>query len=211
MNKDEIKQIINISIIMAFSIVLVDIFLFSIPIKIFPLLKSISKGISIASIFWVFYISLGWRLPIFSNIFYRPNVNGTWVGEILSDFSDKNGKASPPITIAITIRQNFLRVHFTTFTKEAISVSYSETFRLNKEEGIKNLTYMYSKDTSQSLSANSQEGATELRLVIVDNKKELKGKYFSNLKTNGTIHVNFISRKYSDSFIHAKGLKDGKF
>lgn len=118
----------------------------------------------------------------------------------------RESKTNSRKKLAIVIRQTFLRVHFTTYTDSAISISYSETFRLNKEEGIKHLAYLFIKDTSQSLSTNAQEGATELKLVESETSRTLNGKYFSNLKTNGMIEVKFISKKQVDSFKDALEL-----
>jgi hypothetical protein len=98
-----------------------------------------------------------------------------------------------------------LRIHFTTFTDNFVGHSYSETFYLNKDRGLKNVAYLFRKDTSQNNDEILQEGATELRLIIAADKK-LEGKYWSNRKTNGTIKVQFISDSHVDSFSAASKL-----
>ena len=42
-------------------------------------------------------------------------------------------------------------------------------------------------------------GATELRL-IESNPNRFEGKYWSNIKTNGTLKLKFLSKKIVDSY-----------
>ena len=102
-----------------------------------------------------------------------------------------------------------MRIHFTTFTNSFIGTSYSETLSLKKETGLKNVAYLYRKETSQDDDEFLQEGATELRLIN-SNPRKLEGKYWSNQKTNGKIEVCFISREVVDSFNDAKSLKNNE-
>jgi len=161
--------------------------------------KSISFGLTAVTLFWGFYFNYGWKWPIIKKMFYRPNINGTWVGELESDWKDKNGNQIPNKKIFVVIRQNFLRVNFSTFTDNFIGKSYSETFALNKTRGIKNVAYLYRKETSVKGDNLNNEGATELRL-IESRPNRLEGKYWSNIKTNGTLKFTFLSKKTVDSY-----------
>lgn len=168
--------------------------------------RALSFGITCTTFFWAFYYTCGWKLPVLDKIFYRPNLNGTWGGILKSDYTDENGNTKDDIKFYIVIRQSFLRIHFTTFTDSFIGTSYSETLSLKKEIGLKNVAYLYRKETSQEDDNFLQEGATELRLVMAETKR-LEGKYWSNRKTNGKISVSFISENKVDSFIDAQKLK----
>lgn len=159
--------------------------------------KAISYGISIVTIFWSFYIKWGWKWCLLKRIFYRPNVNGTWAGELESDYKDENGNLIPPKKIFLVIRQDFLRINISSFTDNFIGRSYSESFRLKKKSGIKNISYLYRKETSMNYTGNSAEGGAELRLIESRNNI-LEGKYWTNNKTNGTYKVTFITRTYID-------------
>jgi hypothetical protein len=167
------------------------------------LYKPFSTGITFSTLFWLLYVSHGWKWPFLKYIFYRPNLNGLWVGIIESDYVNESGESSKPKNIAIVIRQDFLRVHFTTLTDLAVSVSYSEKFCVNKDEGLKNVSYLFRKDTSQSIAQNPQEGATELRLYESKTEKRLIGKYFSNAKTNGNINVVYKNNLHVDTYSEA--------
>jgi len=202
MKKEELKIIVSVSIGLALALAFLFLSYNELDFNLENGLRSISLGISIITVFWTIYFSWGWKLPLLKLIFYRPNLNGTWYGKLDSDWVDEKGKDIPPKDFFIIIRQSFLRIHFTTFTNNYVGVSYSETFYLSKERGIKNIVYMYRKDTSLNNNEILQEGATELRLIEADMRK-LEGKYWSNTKTNGTIKVQFISTLQVDSFEEA--------
>lgn len=208
MKKDEFKLIVTISV--AFSVIIGCIYLLLLKCKFdhIHVFRAISFGLTLTTFFWSFYIIYGWKLPLINLIFYRPNINGTWSGKLVSDWKDENGNVKPPIDFYVVIRQTFLDIHFTTFTKDFIGRSYSENFRLSKETGLKNVVYLYSRDTSQNINGFIQEGGSELRLVESLNSKILEGKYWTNNKTQGTIKVYFLCKEHVDSFYEAENLKN---
>lgn len=206
MKKDELKLIVTISITIATVIAVIYIIVLNKEFNLSNGARAISSGITLTTFFWVFYFSTGWKLWGFRKLFYRPNLSGTWGGVLKSDWKDKNGKTVGDIEFYIVIRQSFLRIHFTTFTDSFIGTSYSETLSLKKEIGLKNVAYLYRKETSQDDNEALQEGASELRLIDSEPRK-LEGKYWSNRKTNGKIDVSFVSEKTVDSFNDAKSLK----
>ncbi len=205
MKKNELKLIVTISVILAVTIAFIYLWVLSIPVDTKNVLKGMSFGLSTTTTFWLFYFYWGWKIYPFSFIFYRPNLNGTWSGQLYSDWKDDHGDTTPAKEFHIVIRQSFYRIHFTTFTDSFVGTSYAETFRLDKDEGLKNIAYLFIKDTSQASNSSIHEGATELRL-IESNPRILEGKYFSSQKTNGEIKVNFIAKNHVDSFQDASGL-----
>lgn len=206
MKKGEISKIISISIFL--SAILTLLYLFYIrTVDIKSFYRGVSFSLTIITAFWTFYFTSGWKSCIFNKLFYRPNLNGTWGGKLISDWKDENGDTVPPKDFFIVIRQSFLRIHFTTFTDNFIGFSYAETFNLKKETGLKNVAYLYRKDTSLSNDEDLREGATELRLIISENSKRLEGKYWSNTKTQGKINVEFLNKKHYDSYECAKQKK----
>jgi len=206
MKKDELKLIVTISIALSTIIGVAYIIILDKVFNLFDGLRAISFGITLTTLFWTFYFSYGWKYWALNKIFYRPNISGTWSGVLKSDWINEEGDKVGDIEFYLVIRQSFLRIHFTTFTNSFIGTSYSETISLKKETGLKNVAYLYRKETSQDDNKILQEGATELRLI--DSKpRELVGKYWSNQKTNGKIGVSFVSSKIVDSFNDAKSLK----
>jgi hypothetical protein len=206
MKKEELKIIVSISIGLAMLLAFLYLTFNDLELNLKNGIRAISLGITATTIFWSVHFSWGWKLPLLNKIFYRPNLNGTWHGVLVSDWKDENGKTVNPRELFIVIRQSFLKIHFTTFTDNFVGVSYSETFYLSKDRGIKNVAYLFRKDTSQNNDEILQEGATELRLILADEKK-LEGKYWSNRKTNGTIKVKFLRNIHVDSYEEAIKLK----
>lgn len=206
MKKDELKIIISISIAAATIISFLYVTLLKQSFILQNIVRGLSFGLTLTTFFWTFYFSYAWKWSLFDLIFYRPNLNGTWAGTLISDWKDDNGNTHPPIEIYLVIRQSFLRIHFTTFTNNFVGVSYAETLSLNKEKGLKNVTYLYRKDTSQNNEEVLREGATELRLILTEKKKKLEGKYWSNIKTQGKVCVEFRSSKQVDSFEDAQTI-----
>jgi hypothetical protein len=205
MKKNELNIIVTISIFSAIIIGIMYLWLISPILDVKNGFRAISSGVTFVTFFWGLYFKWGWKMFGLKSLFYRPNLNGTWAGEIISDWVDKNGKIIKPKTIFIVVRQNFLTVNITTFTDNFIGKSYSETLTLNKFRGVKNLAYLYRKETSYSGDNKNNEGATELRLIESDVMK-LEGKYWSNIKTNGSLKLNFISEKKVDSYEDALKL-----
>lgn len=210
MKKDELKLIVTISIVLATLIGVVYIIIIDKKFSLSYGSRAVSFGITITTLFWAFYFSYGWKCWGLNKLFYRPNLSGTWSGILKSDWEDGNGKKVGDIEFYLVIRQSFLRIHFTTFTNSFIGTSYSETMALKKETGLKNVAYLYRKDTSQDDNEILQEGASELRLID-SNPRELIGRYWSNQKTNGKINVSFVSSKIVDSFNDAKSLKNNEY
>lgn len=208
LKKEELKNIVFISIALAAIIAVLYLYILSADLSLANFARAISFGITITTFFWTYYFMKGWKWKISNWIFYRPDINGTWAGTIISDYIDENGNKVPPIEFYIVVRQSFIRIHFTTFTNNFVGVSYAETFALNEDKGLKNVAYLYKKDSTQTNDEHLREGATELRLIIGKDEKKLEGKYWSNTKTQGTISVTLISEKHVDSFINAKKIKN---
>lgn len=210
MKKEELQNIVSISIALA-SISTLIYMITNNTLDLITFYRGASLSITIVTLFWVFYFSYGWKISFFDKqLFYRPNLNGTWMGTLISDWKDEDGNVKEPIEFYLVIRQSFIRMHFTTFTDDFVGVSYAETFALNKDKGLKNIAYLYRKDSTQSNDENLREGATELRLIIEGEIKKLEGKYWSNTKTEGKIKVEFLTEEHLDSFNHAKKIKGEK-
>lgn len=207
MRKEEIKLIVYLSIALAAILTLTYLAVFSTKIELIAVFRGVSFSITALTLFWTFYFTYGWTFWPFNKLFYRPNINGTWAGKLISDYKDENGNSIPPIDFYIVIRQSFIRIHFTTLTKDFVGLSYAETFTLDKDTGLKSIAYLYRKDTSQLDDNTLREGATELRLILSKDEKRLEGKYWSNIKTQGSISVSFLNFKQVNSYDHAQKIK----
>jgi hypothetical protein len=79
----------------------------------------------------------GWLVPF-------PDLNGTWLGEIRSEWIDQEkSKKIPPIPAMLTVRQTFFYTSCVMQTKEMRSGSYGEEFQIDEERQIKQFIYSY--------------------------------------------------------------------
>lgn len=216
MKKEELIKIIRISIVLA---VLLGSCYFLINDNVLSLENGYRAiGISVTSIsfFWIFYIKWGWKIPLINNIISKPNISGTWKGYLQSDWKDDKGEGIGAKDMYITIRQDFLKTHITTFTDNFIGVSYVESILVDKSKGVRKIIYLYKKETSDFGKQENNEGATELRIIkkeytlweiikikIKRDKKtpmKLEGTYWTNIKTNGSLEFERISSKHIESY-----------
>lgn len=161
-------------------------------------------GITIALLFWAAYFKWLWKIPLVKYIVKRQNLNGTWEGILISDWKNEFGKSVPPKEIFLVVRQNFLNIHFTSFTNNYIGTSYVEAILYDEEKGINKVIYIYRKETSDIGQQENNEGTTELR-VLTSEEPKMEGKYWTNIKTCGIIKLRKLTAKHIETF--EEGLK----
>jgi hypothetical protein len=131
----------------------------------------------------------GWLVPF-------PDLNGTWLGEIRSDWIDaKTGNRIPPIPAMLTIRQTFFHISCVTQTAEMRSDSYVEGFQIDEERQIRQLAYSYQSRPRISLQERStlHDGTTVFEIIECP-KRKLRGRYWTERKTTGEMDFQFHSR-----------------
>lgn len=132
----------------------------------------------------------GWLVPF-------PDLNGTWLGEIRSEWIDQEkNKKTPPIPAMLTVRQTFFYTSCVMQTKEMRSGSYGEEFQIDEERQIKQFIYSYVSRPKISLQERSNiHHGTVLFEVIESPKMKLKGGYWTDRKTIGEMEFIFHSKK----------------
>jgi hypothetical protein len=144
-----------------------------------------------------------WKWIPFKFLFYKPDLNGTWVGCFQTDYRDDKGQGVPIGEIALTIRQTFLFIHITSFTEKYVAHSYAETLILDPDRGIQKLIYLYSQNRTNPGVEGDRQGAAELD-IFGKLPLELSGNFWTNAKSNGFLKVRRVSKKHTTSFIEAK-------
>lgn len=206
MSKEDFNNFIRVSI---FGGVLLAILYLSFQEKeddITIIVRAASFAWTILSIFWWLFLKWGWQYWPFTLLFYRPNLNGTWIGTLKSDYKEE-GIQIEPKPFCIVIRQTFLSIHIKTYTTTSSGASYVEALILDKEIGTRTLAYLYRQDSSRIRGNKSQLGGAELRMILSTINK-LEGRYWTNSKTQGEVNLNFVSRKQVDSFNDAINLQE---
>ncbi|WP_044412214.1 Cap15 family cyclic dinucleotide receptor domain-containing protein [Thiomicrospira microaerophila] len=150
----------------------------------------IPKVVSIDLLVIFIFVKWGWKLKIFRGwLVPFPNLNGSWVGHIYSDWRNpKTGLATPPIPVLLTIKQSFFQISCVMHTEEMNSYSYTEGFLINTDRQEKNLAYSYSSKPRLNLSnRSSPHDGTAVFKIIETPEKKLVGRYWTERETKGEI------------------------
>ncbi|SRR2546425_34797 len=199
MSQSEIKLVVQISVTGAVAVALSYLYYFEISLVSMEALRGFSIGLSAVTLFWLFYFRWGWRWPVLEKLFDKPNLNGTWIGKLTTDWKSLDGQHVGPRQFVMVVRQTFLGLHVMTFTDSFIALSYAESFWIDSKRGVKRLIYLYAQDSTTVGEEGNREGATELRIEGKPPTKMI-GRYWSNTKTNGFIEVERVSGKHAEAF-----------
>ena len=192
---NSIYVLIGISSIVWFSLAWISNLDLSVAQDFFGLVPKVA-GIDLLLI--AFFTSWGWKFGFLRGWLVRfPNLNGTWLGNIYSDWiNPETGEKVPPIPVMLTINQSFSHISCMMHTSEMRSFSYSEGFNIDQEKQIKQIAYIYTSKPRISLNNRSlpHDGAIAFDIIEEPNYK-LKGRYWTERKTTGEIELSFYSKK----------------
>jgi hypothetical protein len=134
----------------------------------------------------------GWLVPF-------PDLNGTWQGQIQTNWKDVDGKTPGPIAVILTIKQTFGQVSCVMRTAEMESHSYVEGFCIDKERQIRQLCYSYTSKPKTSLRDRSTpHDGTILFNIIGQPVRKLEGEYWTQRQTTGTVTLTYLTAEVLD-------------
>lgn len=158
----------------------------------------IPKVASIDLLIVAAFVKWGWKLKIFRGwLVPFPNLNGTWFGQIHSDWKNpETGEKPSPIPVMLTVKQSFFQISFMMRTSEMESSSYSEGFLIDPERQIKIVAYSYMSKPRLGLSERSipHDGTAVFNIIEKPNEK-LVGRYWTERLTRGEIILEHHSRE----------------
>ena len=163
----------------------------------------VSTAISVTSAFWVFYAKWGWRMWPASLLFTRPNLRGTWIGHLESDWQRGAGNPGSVIPIVFAINQSFFSLIIHSLTKDQEGLSDVAKIVVKEDPGVTYLSYVYSLREEFRAGMGNQQGAAELRLVK-GGQPELRGEYWTNTKTRGRLLLRRCSARTVGSYDDAR-------
>jgi len=139
-----------------------------------------------ARYFWKSKIFQSWLVPF-------PDLNGTWHGTIESTWVNPETKQRlPPIKAAIAIKQSFLGLSCTMFTKEMISKSCNASFKIDGDNHEKKLIYTYVSTPDATVRQRSAVHYGTAKFDIIQKpSKHLEGDYWTDRKTTGSMKFEF--------------------
>lgn len=157
----------------------------------------VPKVVSIDLILVTIFTKWGWKLKFFKGwLVPFPNLNGSWVGYINSDWiNPETEKSIEEIPVLLTVNQSFFHISFTMHTSEMKSHSVSEGFNINNKKQVKQVSYIYTSKPRIVLKERSlsHDGAVVFDIINQDNKK-LEGRYWTERKTTGEIKLDFYKK-----------------
>lgn len=157
---------------------------------------------------WLYDVWL-WRVPPVAWLVKRPDLRGTWRGEIRSDWvNPETGEKVPPISAFMCITQTASALHLRQFTAESMSMTRAAAF-VPEEDGAHSLAAVYHNDPRSDVRHRSpiHYGGLRLRVTGAD---ALEGDYWTDRKSSGRLVLKLVSKNKCQSFADARRLaKEG--
>lgn len=158
----------------------------------------IPKVVTIDLLAVALFVKWGWKLRMFRGwLVPFPNLNGSWVGYIYSDWENpETGQKSPPIPVMLTVNQSFFHISCLMRTSEMESSSYSEGFLIDPDRQVKNIAYCYASKPRLSLNERSvpHDGAAVFKIIEKPTRR-LAGRYWTERLTKGEIVLEYHSKE----------------
>ena len=131
---------------------------------------------------WKWKAFRGWLVPF-------PNLNGTWIGNIYSDWKNpETGEGVPPIPVMLMVNQSFFHINCKMMTGEMESFSTSGGFNIEPDRQIKQIAYIYTSKPRIALNQRSVPHDGSIVFDIIEKPSmKLKGRYWTERKTLGEI------------------------
>jgi len=139
----------------------------------------------------------GWKYKIFEWLINIPNLNGRYVGEVISSFQ----VAGVPVrkTCVMEIKQTASKLHIYSYFGD-IGTNLNTSSSQSKVEQIKcddndifSVFYIFSNETAPLFNLNNHLGTAQLKYF--KDIKTLDGVYYNQRNNNGTIKVTYAQKK----------------
>ena len=163
----------------------------------------VPKVVSIDLLVIAIFVKWGWKLKMFRRwLVPFPNLNGSWIGFIYSDWKNpETGEKPPPIPVMLTINQSLFRISCMMRTSEMESSSYSDGFLIDSDRQIKNIAYSYTSKPRLSLNERSiAHDGTAVFKILEKPKQKLVGRYWTERLTKGEIVLEYHSKELLEEF-----------
>ena len=163
--------------------------------KIVPLFITISGVIGIVILILFKYL---WKIPGLNTIlshFFNCNINlqGTWFGILNSNYEGVDNR----VVFLVISQKDAFTINCNLITENRISIS--KTADILKENAIAQLVYTYEakEDKNNDIEGNPMHIGFA-QMIINEKRAQMKGFYFTNNETRGTIQFSKLSwRTYS--------------
>lgn len=134
-----------------------------------------------------------WKLPLLQGWLVKiPNLNGTWAGEIQSTWKNPETDIGiPPISATATITQTLTTITVDFRTGEMQSQSVVADISCDSHRRVAEIKYIYQSEPDATVRIRSEMhyGSAKLGVKDVNGEVRLRGDYWTDRKTTGTINL----------------------
>lgn len=174
--KDSVKKLITIGLWTAIVLFILR-YLITKPTELYDIFGCVGEAIGISVILVGFYERFLWKHNPFEK---TPRIAGVYAGVLEYEYHGASGKKDA----SIKIQQTLLTVNLRITTDEITSNTVVSSLIKENEESILYYTYVTNPKSKYSKDNPIKYGTCRL---IIDNKNELHGIYWTSGKTNGDI------------------------
>jgi hypothetical protein len=146
-----------------------------------------------------------WSWRLIRLVVKRPDLRGTWHGEIASEWvAPQANAAGPPIAAIVVLTQTATSLHLRQLTAESESITLAATI-IDEVDEAKAVVGVYRNEPQSRVRGQSpiHLGALRLRVGADD---ELTGEYWTDRNTRGQLTLRRFSKEKAKSFAHAQKL-----
>lgn len=168
--------------------------------------QGVTIALSISALAFGFFARMTWTSPRLSKWLGRPIVHGLWRGTLETNYKVQGGAPLSTIEIAFVIRQTYLSLSIESFTKNQDGESKVEALLQSSKTEATRIGYIYELRKLYQGKSTQTAGAGELKLLEAGLR--LKGHYWTDSPTQGTIDLKFVTREIEgvDSFDAAERI-----
>lgn len=157
--------------------------------------SAIGSAVSVTLAIRFIFLKWAWKwFSILEHFHKIPNIEGSWNGRFVSTWkaSPEAECASGPIEVTIT-QPDLYTLKITQRSGESISHSYGESFEF-LQDGTVMVNFSYKNDPNATVRERSQisYGTARYELTKNANSRELKGNYFTDRKSTGSINLRTV-------------------
>ncbi len=174
----------------------------SVPVRdLYNAFAYVVTGVTVVLLLWDRYL---WRLwPFQPHLHTKPDLQGTWKGELISDYREKAGVS---IEVYLVIRQTYSTVDIRLFSAESSSTSLSGNF-FTDQMGLYTLASTYRNTPTVLRRHRSPISHGGLLLSIRGTPvHQLDGEYWTDRNTKGEIFLRSRSKETAHDFAQAQRL-----
>lgn len=146
-----------------------------------------------------------WQIKPLRRLFNRPQLNGTWKGELTSIRADADGKEvnHDPIPVFIVIRQSFLGLSIMLLSEETTSRSIGALLQYTPPAGF---CIYYHYDSKPHIRVRTKSprhaGGSKIEVSGIEPKR-LSGEYWTDRQTRGSFEVSKASSAKVGTWVEA--------